>query len=65
MLEAPLNTYLRRVLGVNEWTRWLHLVQLLMDVELLVELELFNWKSKSSGVFMVKYMYIDFMNVHS
>jgi hypothetical protein len=61
----PLNIVYRRSLTGNKWERWLHLVSRLMAVSLSYEQDKFVWCLTTSGVFTVKSIYLDYMNVHT
>ena len=61
----PLNIGFRRVLTANKWTRWLHLVSRLIDVQLTNQRDAFVWKLTNNGVFTVKSLYLDFMSGHT
>ena len=63
LAQTPLSISFRRTLSGNKWIEWLHLCQHLMDVHLTNEPDRFVWKLSSSGVFSVKTMYEDLMNI--
>lgn len=58
----PLNIRFRRNLIGANWTRWLHLVQRLMMVNLSNEPDSFVWSLTPSDVFSVKCLYADYMD---
>jgi hypothetical protein len=66
-----LNIEFRRALTGNKWDTWLLLVQRLMMVNLIgnicvsLEKDVFVWKLNTSGAFIVKSMYSDLMNGHT
>jgi hypothetical protein len=49
--ETPLNIAFRRDLSGNKWSRWLNLVQQLMDIELSENNDVFRWILTASGSF--------------
>ena len=61
----PPNLSFRRVLTVDRWDRWLHLVHRLMHVHLTNHKDRFKWGLTRSGLFTVKSLYIDFMSGHT
>jgi hypothetical protein len=61
----PLNISFRRGLNDNKWVQWLHLCQRLIIIELTSEPDKFIWKPTYTGIFPVKYMYLDWMNDHT
>jgi hypothetical protein len=64
MSQVPLNIGFRQALSGNRGTRWLHLVNRLMDINLSAQPDSFVWKLTTSGKFTVKSFYLDFMNDH-
>ena len=65
LAHVPLHIGFRRVLTGDKWTTWLNLCQRLMMVQLNDELDRFVWNPTASGIFSVKSMYEDLMNVHT
>ena len=63
--SPPLNIGFRRALTGNKWTRWLRLVNRLMDVQLTDQPDNFIWRLTDTGVFTVKSMYLDLMSDHT
>lgn len=59
----PLTVQFRIALIGDKWTAWLHLVRRLMEITFTNEPDTFLWRSSSSGLFSVKSMYVDFINV--
>ena len=63
MTQAPpLNISFRRALTSNRWNRWSHLVIRLMEVHLNDNHDEFRWGLTTSGKFMVKSLYLDYMS---
>jgi hypothetical protein len=62
---VPLKIGFRRLLTNNKWNEWLHLCQRLMSVQLSDEPDKFIWNLTTNGLFTVKSMYKDLMNVHT
>ena len=61
--DEPLsNISLRRALTENKCSRWLNLVNRLMQVQLYDQPDVFVWKLTNSGTFSVKSMCLDYMN---
>jgi hypothetical protein len=63
--NTPLNIGFQRALTGNNWDRWLHLVQRLMQVHLSTQEDVFKRKVTTNGLFMVKLMYLDLINGHT
>jgi hypothetical protein len=57
-----LNIAFVRTLTPHKWSRWIDLVQRLMDINLTPNNDKFIWILTSSGEFTVKSMYLDFLN---
>jgi hypothetical protein len=53
MSEVPPSIDFTRVLTGTKWTDWLHLVQRLMDIELIKEPDTFNWNLTVSDPFQL------------
>ena len=64
MLNAPLNIEFRRAFK-GKWIRWVYLVERLMDVNLSTQPDVFVHALTTSGLFMVKSLYLDLMNSHT
>ena len=61
----PPNLSFRRGLSGDKWTKWLHLVERIMQVNLTNQNDVFKWGLTDSGIFTVKSMYLDFMSDHT
>ena len=61
----PPNISFRRTLTGDRWDRWLHLVNRLMDVQITDAPDTFTWGLNTSGKFMVKSMYLDYLSDHT
>jgi hypothetical protein len=55
----------RRSLVWNKWSRWLHLVDRVIHIQLSNKQDKFGWSLSRSGCFTVKSMYLDLMNGHA
>ena len=61
--QAPSpNLGFRRTPTGNKWTRWLHLVERLMRVNLTNQQDVFKWGLTNIGVFTVKSLYLESMS---
>ena len=58
----PLNLAFRRNLSGNKWSRWLHLISRLIDINLTNDADRFVWNLTASGIFSVKSMDLGYMN---
>jgi hypothetical protein len=65
MSQTPLNIGCRRALTGTRANRWLHLCTRLLDVQLTSQPNVFKWGITKSGLYLVKYMYIDYMEDHT
>jgi hypothetical protein len=62
---SHLNIAFRRNLDEYKWTRWMHLVGRLIEVNLTDTKDNFVWNLTASKEFTVKSMYLDYMNGHT
>jgi hypothetical protein len=60
--QTPLNITFRRTLIENRWRLLLQLVQRIMTIQLNDEKDVFVWGLTTSGVFIVKSMYLDLLD---
>lgn len=61
--SSPFNIEFRRAIVGDKRTMWLHLVHRLVTINLSQEPDVFHWKIHTSGVFSVKSMYADLINI--
>jgi hypothetical protein len=52
-------------LNDHKWNEWLHLCQRLIIVNLSQEPDRFIWRLMDSGLFTVKFVYLDLINGHT
>jgi mannosylglycoprotein endo-beta-mannosidase len=62
---SHLNIAFRRNLDEYKWTRWMHLVGRLIEVNLTDTKDNFVWNLMTSKEFTVKSMYLDYMTGHT
>jgi hypothetical protein len=60
--ETPLNVRFIRDLRDVRWQQWLHLVERLMNIQISNEPDSFTWHLTPSGFFIVKSLYVEYMN---
>jgi hypothetical protein len=65
MSQTSLNIAFRQVLIGSRANRSIHLCTRLMDVLLTTQPDVFRWGLTESGLFLVKSMYIDYMDNHT
>ena len=65
MAQAPpININFSCTLTSNRWDRWLRLVTPVMEIQLNDNTNVFKWGLRTSGRFMVKSLYLDFLSNH-
>ena len=62
---APLNIGFTRALTHDKWETWISLVRSFMDVSRNDEPDKLIWRLTTSGIFLVKSMYADYLNMHT
>jgi hypothetical protein len=60
----PYNIRFNRTLNEEIWKSWVSILRILINVNLSDELDSFKWNLTTTGIFLVKSMYADYLDGH-